>query len=95
VSDFEMTIEDWEGYIRDYLNYPEDKELPAAAKYVARQIKKEHERDEEREDSAEVSGKSASDLSISYGDTGYYDADTGLPKKFLPILRKYRKAVFK
>ena len=86
-----MELGFWKQFLRDYLDYPPEEELPSAVVYVAEQMKAEHDRDGgEREDSAFVSNKSASDISVGFGDTGYYNSH-GIPKKFIPVLSTYRR----
>ena len=73
-----MDKQAWKEFIRDYLNYPKDKDLPGIADYIAEQLEKE------QETPANVQSESLGELSVTY-------IQDSIPPKHLDMLKPYRR----
>ena len=73
-----MDKQAWKEFIRDYLNYSADDDLPAVADYVAEQLEKE------QIVPGNVQSESLGSISVTY-------MQDSIPPKYLNMLKTYRR----
>ena len=66
----------WEEFLRDYLNWPAEDELPAVVDYIAEMLEKE------QIVPGNVNSESIGEVSVSY--------EEGIPQRYLDMLKPYR-----